>query len=158
MRDDRARPREACQHHLLHRVVAWGHCTAPKRAAEDRLNEMERETISRGLSAGATIRAMARALNRAPSTVSREVARNGGAAQYRALDAMLLARRRAKRPKLARLVQRPALRTVVEAKRRANWSPAQISGWLVREFPETMDMRVSHETIYRSPSCRRAAS
>ncbi len=118
--------------------------------ADDRLSQTERESISRGLSAGSSIREMARALRRAPSTASREIARNGGPATYRALDADVRAWRRAKRPKLAHLVQWPELRTVVNEKLRANSSPAQISGWLAREYPNTMDMRVSHETIHRS--------
>jgi IS30 family transposase len=44
----------------------------------------------------------------------------------------------------------PRLRSVVEAKLELRWSPEQISGWLVREFPDDPEMRVSHETIYQS--------
>ena len=136
----------------IYSIVSSHGGIAPHRRerGDDRLSQTERESISRGLSAGTSLRAMARALRRAPSTVSREIARNGGPAHYRALDADLRAWRRAKRPKPTHLVQRPQLRTVVHAKLRVNWSPAQISGWLASEYPQTMDMRVSPETIYRS--------
>ena len=79
---------------LSHRLVAWGIVLPRRERAEDLLSPMERETISRGLSDGTSIRAMARALQRAPSTVSREMTRNGGAARYRALERDLLAWRR----------------------------------------------------------------
>ncbi len=114
------------------------------------LNQVERETISRGLSAGTSIRALARALDRAPSTISREITRNGGPDRYRAVEADAEAWQRAKRPKVPLLAREPRLRTVVAAKLRAHWSPAQISGWLVTAFAEEATMQVSHETIYRS--------
>ena len=121
-----------------------------RRRAVHALTSHEREGISRGLSAGTSVRAIARALARAPSTISREITRNGGAHQYRALDADGRAWQQAKRPKRCRLARTARLRSIVTAKLRANWSPAQIAGWLVSEYPETSEMRVSHETIYRS--------
>jgi IS30 family transposase len=136
----------------IYSIVSFKGGIAPKQRqrADVALSTIERESISRGLSAGQSIRAMARALGRALSTVSREVARNGGPARYRAVDADPNAWRRAKRPKQARLLQHPQLRLVVHEKLRQHWSPVQISGWLAREYPLTMNMRVSHETIYRS--------
>ncbi len=136
----------------IYSIVSSHGGIAPRRRkrAEDALSAKEREHISRGLAAGDSIRTMAGSLHRAPSTVSREIARNGGPSNYRAVDAERNAWRRARRPKSARLVQRSQLQSVVHAKLRLHWSPEQISGWLAREFPDTMDMRVSHETIYRS--------
>jgi IS30 family transposase len=78
----------------------------------------EREEISRGLAAGDSCRMIARRLGRAPSTVSREVARNGGCRRYRAQVADAAADRRARRPKPAKLVLQPRLRAVVEDKLR----------------------------------------
>jgi len=110
----------------------------------------EREEISRGLAAGHSCRVIAQRLGRAPSTVSREVARNGGRCRYRAQPADGAADRRARRPKPAKLVLQPRLRAVVEDKLGLRWSPQQITGWLPLAFPEDLVMRVSHETIYLS--------
>src|SRR5215211_3612457 len=110
----------------------------------------EREEISRGLAAGDSCRVIAQRLGRAPSTVSREVARNGGRRCYRAQAADGAADRRARRPKPAKLVLQPRLRAVVEDKLAVRWSPQQIAGWLPLAFPEDPVMRVSHETIYLS--------
>jgi IS30 family transposase len=115
-----------------------------------RLSPVEREEISRGLVAGLSFRAIAVGLGRSPSTVSREVARNGGRRAYRACRADRAALRRAHRPRASKLAVCPRLRRVVEAKLELRWSPEQISGWLVREFPDDSEMRVSHETIYQS--------
>ena len=93
---------------------------------------------------------MAQALQRAPSTISREIARNAGSNQYRAVEADARAWRAAKRPKPTRLALHRPLRVVVAAKLRAKWSPAQIAGWLVTEYPDDPRMHGSHETIYRS--------
>lgn len=114
------------------------------------LTSADREAISRGLSAGDSVRGMARSLGRAASTLSREIGRNGGPHQYRALDADARAWQYAKRPKRCRLAITAPLRLTVDAKLRKNWSPAQIAGWLVTEYPDDPMMRVSHETIYRS--------
>ena len=89
-------------------------------------------------------------LGRAPSTVSRELARNGGRHRYRAQAADAAAFRRALRPKAAKVVTQPRLRAVVEAKLAVRWSPQQIAGWLPLAYPQDPVMRVSHETIYLS--------
>jgi IS30 family transposase len=117
---------------------------------ELRLSLAEREEISRGLAAGDSLRAIAAGLGRAPSTVSREVARNGGRAGYRALAADQVAWVRACRPKQTKLGRWPGLRAIVEDKLELCWSPEQIAGWLGRRFPTGTVMHVSHETIYRS--------
>ena len=115
-----------------------------------RLSLGEREEISRGLVGGESLRAIARRLGRAPSTISREVAGNGGRRRYRACRAETAAVRRLRRPKSSKLATCPRLRAVVEAKLELRWSPQQISGWLVETFPVDPEMRVSHETIYLS--------
>jgi IS30 family transposase len=97
-----------------------------------------------------SLRAIAARLGRAASTVSREVAANGGRKRYRACRADQAALRRLRRPKPSKLVLCPRLRAVVEAKLELRWSPQQISGWLVDQFPDDPEMRVSHETIYLS--------
>jgi IS30 family transposase len=121
----------------------------PQRAARS-LTAVEREEISRGVAAGDSCRAIARRLGRAPSTVSRELARNGGRSRYRAQRADAAADRRAMRPKPAKLAVEPRLRAVVEAKLAMRWSPEQIVGWLPLAYPDDPTMRISHETIYLS--------
>jgi len=123
--------------------------TARERSAL-RLSLAEREEISRGLAAGDSIRAIADALGRSPSTVCREVNANGGRKKYRALVADRAASRRALRPRRAKLAQCRRLRGVVERKLEAKWSPQQISAWLALEYPDRPEMQVSHETIYQS--------
>jgi len=115
-----------------------------------RLSLAEREEISRGLAAGESLRSIAGRLERRPSTVTREVERNGGRRRYRACAADKAALRRTRRPKPSKLAGCERLRQVVEAKLELRWSPQQISGWLVGEFPDEAEMRVSHETIYLS--------
>jgi IS30 family transposase len=115
-----------------------------------RLSLAEREEISRGLAAGAPVRQIARRLGRAPSTVCREVAANGGRDRYRACAADRRAVRRMRRPKPARLARCPRLRAVVESKLELRWSPQQIAAWLSISYPNDPEMRVSHETIYLS--------
>jgi IS30 family transposase len=110
----------------------------------------EREEISRGVAAGEPCRQIAARLGRAPSTVSRELARNGGRHRYRAQAADAAAFGRAQRPKAAKLVMQPRLREVVEAKLALRWSPQQVAGWLPLAYPQDPVMRVSHETIYLS--------
>jgi IS30 family transposase len=110
----------------------------------------EREEISRGLVAGRTVRSMAVALGRSPSTVSREIARNGGSQRYRAAAADKRAWKQALRPKLCKLAAHGQLRQAVVEKLQLNWSPEQIAGWLKRTNPGIRDAQVSHETIYRS--------
>lgn len=114
-----------------------------------RLSVVEREEISRGLSAGQSLRAIARGLGRAPSTISREVADNGGRFAYRALSADRAAWARAVRPKSTTLSKNPRLAQLVTQKLTQHWSPQQIAGWLARN-PQSSMGYVSHETIYRS--------
>jgi IS30 family transposase len=110
----------------------------------------EREEISRGITAHQSARSMARLLGRSPSTVSREISRNGGDDRYRAALADEKAWVRARRPKRCKLANSPGLRQAVVRKLRLNWSPEQIAGWLKRTHPEDECYQVSHETIYRS--------
>ena len=110
----------------------------------------EREEISRGLKAKLSFRSIARQLRRAPSTISREVRRNGGRRVYRAASADLAAWDRAKRPKPCKLAGQPQLCQTIAEKLARKWSPQQIAGWLKREHPNDEGARVSHETIYRS--------
>jgi IS30 family transposase len=110
----------------------------------------EREEISRGMAAGVSLRSVARRLGRAPSTISRELRRNGGHRGYRAAAADKRAWKQALRPKLCKLARHEELRQLVAAKLSENWSPEQIAGWLKRTYPDDEDYRVSHETIYRS--------
>src|ERR1700736_271303 len=114
------------------------------------LKMVEREEISRGLSSGESFRSIARRLGRAPSTVSREVARHGGGARYRANHADYEASLSALRPKPCRLALNGALRKVVASKLTLQWSPEQVSGWLRIRYPDDESMQISHETIYKS--------
>ncbi len=110
----------------------------------------EREEISRGIMAGQSFRAIAASLDRAPSSVSREVKRNGGRRDYRASQADQAAWERAHRPKRCKLVENRALARIVAKKLQLNWAPEQIAGWLKRTYPDNEKYQVSHETIYRS--------
>src|SRR5580658_2582080 len=110
----------------------------------------EREDISRGIASGSSIREIARGMNRAASTVSREVRRHGDRPAYRAHDADSQAWVSALRPKRCLLAMNRKLRDTVASKLILEWSPEQISGWLKTEYPNDERMRVSHETIYRS--------
>jgi len=110
----------------------------------------EREEISRGVVAGQSLRSIAALLGRAPSTVSREIDRNGGRRRYRANKADHTAWDRAHRPKTCKLVQNRALARIVASKLRKLWSPEQIAGWLKHAYPDDESFQVSHETIYRS--------
>ncbi len=121
-----------------------------RRRSARALTAAEREEISRGLAGGLSLRSIAAELKRAPSTLSREIRRNGGRARYRAAKADTRAWDRARRPKRCRLACRPRLRKLVEEKLRQQWAPEQISGWLRRTYPGEEFYRVSHETIYRS--------
>ena len=112
-----------------------------------RLSLPEREEISRGLLAGDSCRVIARRLGRAPSTVSRDVAAAGHRLRYRGWRADETAHRRAQRPKIAKLIAAPRLRRAVERGLRRRWSPQQITARLVLDYPDDLEMRVSHETI-----------
>jgi len=110
----------------------------------------EREDISRGIASGCSMRVIAHRLSRASSTVSREVARHGGRAQYRANEADQQAWESALRPKPCRLATHSKLQEIVASKLMQDWSPQQVSGWLKQHYPDDESLRVSHETIYRS--------
>lgn len=110
----------------------------------------EREEISRGLVAGHSIRSIASTLRRAPSTISREINRNGGQSGYRASQAEQAAWDRALRPKPCKLAENRHLASLVADKLRVQWSPEQVAGWLKCTYPGNEDYQVSHETIYRT--------
>lgn len=137
-------------------TVSWhvdrtGGLVPPLRRRSTRsLSLTEREEISRGLATQEGIRGVARRLGRAPSTISREIRRHGGAPGYRASAADTVAWERARRPKGCRLARERRLRQLVERQLRADWSPQQIAVWLRRTFPEEPAMQISHETIYRA--------
>ena len=118
--------------------------------ASAHLSAQEREEISRGLVAGSSVRALARQLGRSPSTISREIERNGGRKQYRAAAADQRAWRTSERPKECVLASNERLRTVVAERLQHQWSPQQISGWLRAVHHNEPAMQISHETIYRS--------
>ncbi len=123
---------------------------AQRRRSRLTLTLAEREEISRGVVAGQSFRSMAASLGRAPSTISREVRRNGGRRRYRANKADQAAWGRAHRPKTCKLVENPALSLIVASKLKQRWSPEQIAGWLKKTYPEDENYQVSHEIIYRS--------
>jgi IS30 family transposase len=122
----------------------------PRRRSRRVLSLDEREEISRGIAAGVSLRSIAADLHRAPSTISRELGRNGGHGGYRAAAADKRAWRQAMRPKSCKLATHDHLRQLVAAKLESNWSPEQIAGWLKRTYPDDEAYQVSHETIYRS--------
>jgi IS30 family transposase len=110
----------------------------------------EREDISRSVAAGQSIRSIATSLGRAPSTISREIKRNGGQECYRASQADEAAWDRARRPKICKLAENRSLAHIVAGKLQLLWSPEQIAGWLKHIYPDDTSSQVSHETIYRS--------
>jgi len=110
----------------------------------------EREEISRGLNIGTSLRSIARALKRAPSTISREIRRNGGLVSYRAAASDKATWNRARRPKLCKLACNRSLARTVSRLLQRQWAPEQIAGWLKRAYPGDEFNQVSHETIYRS--------
>lgn len=141
---------------LLNRKPGTVHCylsrfggMAPRRGRRSALSlsAEEREEVSRGLAAGSSARAIARQLGRAPSTITREIKRNGGRRKYRSAAAEREAVVRRRRPQKLRLERDSDLRSVVEQKLKLDWSPEQIAGWLRRE---SGGLRVSHESIYRA--------
>jgi IS30 family transposase len=123
---------------------------AVRRRSRRMLSLADREEISRGVAAGVSLRSVARSLGRAPSTISRELRRNGGQRRYRAAAADKRAWDRALRPKPCKLAMHEELRQLVAARLEDNWSPEQIAGWLKHTYPDDEAYRVSHETIYRS--------
>ena len=135
---------------LYTRIALRGGCAPTERRRHKRvLSLAEREEISRGLSAGWSLRQIARGLGRAASSICREVRRHGGR-EYRALEADRRAWRSAERPKPCKLAQQGRLCSVVAEQLGEEWSPKQIAGWLPKAFARDHSMRVSHETIYRS--------
>jgi IS30 family transposase len=123
----------------------------PQRTRSRRvLSLAEREEISRGVVAGRSLRSIAASLSRAPSTVSREINRNGGRPHYPANRSDQVAWDRARRPKRCKLVTNPALARIVAQQLKMLWSPEQIAGWLKRTYPDDENYQVSHETIYRT--------
>jgi len=139
-------------HSSIQGVLARTGGIRPPRRRRSRLalTLCEREEISRGVVAGQSLRFIAATLGRAPSTVSREINRNGGRRRYRASQADQCAWDRAHRPKTCKLVKNRALARVVAQKLKKLWSPDQITGWLKYTYAHDENFQVSHETIYKS--------
>lgn len=136
----------------IHALVAAGGGIAPRqrKRSASQLTQQEREEVSRGLAANMSARSIAEQLGRAPSTISREINRNGGRHAYRAGSAEQRACEQARRPKPCLLARNKRLKRTVADKLALQWSPQQIAGWLKAEFKDDPSMQVSHETIYRS--------
>lgn len=139
-------------HSSVQRILAerGGIRPAPRCRAKVALTLAEREEISRAMVAGHSMRSVATRLGRAPSTISREVNRNGGRGWYRASGADQAAWDHARRPKTCKLAENRRLANIVAGKLQGQWAPQQIAGWLKRAYPEDENYHVSHETIYRS--------
>ena len=139
-------------HSSIQRILAetGGIRPAERRRSRVAMTLTEREEISRGVVAGRSLRSIAAALGRSPSTISREIRRNGGLEGYRASRADQAAWDHACRPKVCKLVQNRALAHLVASKLCLEWSPEQIAGWLKRTYCDDETHQVSHETIYRS--------
>jgi transposase, IS30 family len=132
-------------------LLGYGGIRPPLRhRAAHCLRAAEREEISRGIARGESARAIARRLGRCHTTISRELARSGGRRRYRAHFAEQEAWQRSRRPKPTKLELCPALGEIVSQRLALRHSPEQISGWLSGRYPDNEQMRVSHETIYRS--------
>jgi len=139
-------------HSSIGRIIAESGGILPpeRKRARQALTLGEREEISRGIVAGLSVRAIAETLKRSPSTVCREIHRNGGHDHYRANKAEQAAWDRAKRPKPCKLKSIKPLRNIVAKKLKAGWSPQQISGWLKRQYSDNEGYQLSHETIYKT--------
>jgi len=139
-------------HSSVQRILAETGGIRPTQQTRSRLalTLAEREEISRAVVTGHSIRTIATSLKRAPSTISRELKRNGGRQSYRANQAEQAAWNRAHRPKVCKLVEKLSLAHIVARKLQLAWSPVQIAGWLKRTYPDNENYQVSHETIYRS--------
>ena len=139
-------------HSSVERILAETGGIRPAQRCRSRLalTLSEREEISRAVVAGRSARSIASSLGRAPSTISRELKRNGGQECYRANQAEQAAWDRTLRPKTCKLVENRALAHIVADKLRGHWSPEQIAGWLKQTYPSDESNQVSHETIYRS--------
>jgi IS30 family transposase len=136
----------------VHNAIEYDGGIAPRERVRRacHLTLAERETISRALAVGDSLRSIARTLGRPASTVCREVRRNQGRASYRAAAADDRAWQAAERPKSCKMMLRARLLDVVAGKLRLQWSPEQIAGWLKRRYPDKPTMHISHEKIYRS--------
>lgn len=130
--------------------ASGGIAPTPRKRREGTLTLSEREEISRGIAAKLSLRMIAAHLGRSPSTISREIHRNGTTNHYRASEAENAALARARRPKPCKLSLYQPLRDMVAQKLALNWSPQQIDAWLKRQYPSDTSMQISHETIYRS--------
>ena len=139
-------------HSSISRIISiTGGIRPPKRRRSRlALSLSEREDISRSLATGSSMRMIATQLGRSPSTISREINRNGGYDRYRAAEAEQAAWNRALRPKLCKLAGNKRLTRTVVKKLQLQWSPQQVAGWLKREHPDDEAYHVSHETIYKS--------
>ncbi len=139
-------------HSSIHGILAetGGIRPSARRRSRLALSLAEREEISRSVVAGHSIRSIAGLLGRAPSTISREIRRNGGRRCYRASEADQGAWERAHRPKVCKLVENRTLARIVASKLQLAWSPQQVAGWLKRTYAHDENYQVSHETIYRS--------
>jgi IS30 family transposase len=139
-------------HSSIQRILAetGGICPAQRHRSPLALTLAEREEISREVAVGHSIRSIAKQLGRAPSTICREIKRNGGHECYRATLADQAAWDRGCRPKTCKLVANRTLAQAVADKLQWQWSPEQIAGWLKRTYPDDECFQVSHETIYRS--------
>ena len=139
-------------HSSISRIISITGGIRPPQRRRSRLalSLSEREDISRSLATGSSMRMIATQLGRSPSTISREINRNGGVDQYRAADAEQAAWNRALRPRLCKLAGNKRLTRTVVKKLQLEWSPQQVAGWLKREYPDNEAYNVSHETIYKS--------
>jgi IS30 family transposase len=149
---EEAAAQAGCSVHSVARLMARTGGMSPrmKPRPQLRLSLAEREEISRGLLVGKSMRSIALLLGRSTSTVTREVASNGHRQRYRAWQAEKTAIRKTRRPKVAKLVRCRRLRAEVERLLTERWSPQQIAHRLRLDHPDDEEMRVSHETIYRS--------
>jgi len=139
-------------HSSVHRILAesGGIKPQPRCRSKLALTLSEREEISRALATDHSIRSIAELLGRAPSTISREISRNGGRECYRSTQADQAAWDRANRPKVCKLVANKKLMHIVSNKLQLQWAPQQIAGWLKQTYSDDESYQVSHETIYRS--------
>ena len=139
-------------HTSVQKILAesGGFRPADRSRAATALTLAEREEISRAMVAGESIRSAAARLGRAPSTISREIKRNGDRDVYRASQADEAAWNRARRPKRCKLIKNRTLARIVADKLRLQWAPEQIAGWLKHTYPCDKSHHVSHETIFRS--------
>ena len=139
-------------HSSVSRIFSMTGGIRPPKRTRSRLSLTlsEREDISRGIAAAYSMRAIAAQIGRSPSTISREINRNGGYYHYRATDAEQATWDRALRPKRCKLAGNKRLTRIVAKQLQLQWAPQQIAGWLKREYPGNEDYHVSHETIYKS--------